>query len=183
MGQIIIDRNKKVWLRFGDGASDTINHYSAAVIWDDMLVLGTATTGRPNLVYADWDVDTEEAAIASNASVHGDILTKHRTKNYDLGIPDIEKQISRVAVIYRGASGAGTPTLTVKYRLDHGSWTTVSDSITSNEDDKTYVCAFPIQGEPAFHIQLQFDTTDVFEVTKLVFSYQVMAERKSISVR
>ena len=45
-GQILLDENKTLWLRFGAN----VNHFSAAAKWKNRLVLGSGNTGAyPNL--------------------------------------------------------------------------------------------------------------------------------------
>lgn len=116
-GQIIIDRKGKVWLRYDD--LSVISQFTALCTWDEKLILGRGSASRPDLCYADWDTETEEGAISGNTSQPAAIPGVWRTKSLDFDLPDVEKQIRCVDIVYQDHPDWTSETITVKYCINH----------------------------------------------------------------
>ncbi|GAG18262.1 unnamed protein product, partial [marine sediment metagenome] len=170
--QYIHDSNKNNMLRTGT----YIQNISAMYVWDDVLVLGSGATNElyPNLQFADWDRKTE---MGKWSSVAGDWATKAITsqrisKNWDLDLPDIKKQISKVVLFYRGNTDwSASGSIKLYYRLDGGDWTEAADITIATTDGLKVGKYRLLTTPPAYNIQLKLETDDDFEVLKVMFYY------------
>ena len=174
-GQYIHDKNKNNMLRTGDD----IQQICAMYVFDGVLVLGSgaSTLVYPNLQFADWDRKTEMNVWSS---VAGDWTTKAITsqrisKNWDLDLPDIKKQISKVVLFYRGnADWSASGGIKLYYRLDSGTWTEIADITIATTDGLKVGKYRLLTTPPAYNIQLKLQSDDDFEVLKVMFYYTVL---------
>ena len=176
--QIIHDRQKNIFIRAGSN----IQRISAMCIWDGQLVLGSGADGAvyPNLQYADFDAKTESGIYDASASdwEANTISSEKISKNFDLGVPDATKQITRIVLFYRGNSDwSASGSITLSYRLDSGSWTSLGAETIATTGGLTVTSYRKLSQTPAYNIQLKLTSDDDFEVMKVMFYYQVLPVR------
>lgn len=175
-GQYIHDSKKNNMLRTGDD----IQQISAMYVFDGVLVLGSgaSTLVYPNLQFADWDRKTEMGVWSSVAGdwTTNTITSQRISKNWDLDLPDIKKQISKVVLFYRGNTDwSASGSIKLYYRLDSGTWTEAADITIATTDGLKVDFSRTLTTPPAYNIQLKLETDDDFEVLKVMFYYTVLS--------
>lgn len=183
-GQIIVDRVGKIWLRFDEVS--VISQYTALCNWDDMLILGRGSASRPDLCYADWDTVTEEGAISGNTSQPDTIKSVWRTKSLDFGLPDVEKQIRSVEVIYQDHPDWSGETITVKYCINHAGTDNVPTftslgtitlgTATCDYETKHATLTFTGLSNTGKFFEFQFEAEDHIRINKMIVYYDVLSK-------
>lgn len=184
-GQIIVDRGGKVWLRF-DNTGTVIGQYTAMCIWDGMLILGRGTASRPDLCYADWDTVTEEGVISSNISQPQTMSSAWRTELLDFGLPDVDKQLRCVDIIYQDNSSWSSETITVKYRVEQAgsgaipTWTTLGTislgSAVYNNETRHYTIPEDLLSAAGKCFQFQFEADNHIRINRVLIYFDILTK-------
>jgi len=188
MPEIIVDKFGKVFPRW----LYNIAIHSALCTWVDeygqeMLVLGSSTVGFPNLVYASYDVITEEGLISDDASVNNEMKSIYRTKNYNFDLPDVEKQIRCIDIIYQDHPDWTDETIVVKYRVDTAgfkeipTWTTLGTIALGTTDVNNQTLHYNIPdtllSANGKSFQFQFEATGHFSILKMIIYYDILSKK------
>lgn len=175
-GQFIHDTGKACWLRFGTN----ILHLTSMVNWDGKLIFGIGDTGGLNLAYLNWSTITE----LNSAGTGSTITSTWRTPNYDLDVPDCDKQMRAISVVYRDDTDWTDETITVAYRIDEAltgslpNFTTLG-TITLGTYNRTVVqnIDFPNLSNTGRFFQFQFNITGHCEILELIFYYDILPKK------
>jgi len=190
-GQIIVDRNGSIFMRF-DTNGTVIGQYTAMATWDSMLVLGRGTASRPDLCSADWDTVTEEGAISGNTSQPQTMTSAWRTKVIDFGLPDVEKQVRCVDIFYQDHPDWTDETITVKYRVDCAgsgaipTWTTLGSitlgaggtaSVAYDYETAHYTIPEELLSAAGKTFQFQFEADGHFRINRVYIYYDILTKK------
>ena len=172
-GEYIFDAHGAIWLRFGSN----IVHASAMCNWNGYLVIGHGAASAANLIYANWSSETE----VDGSGTGQNITSNHRTPNFDFGIPECDKQVRGILVMYRDDDAWTSETITVQYRIDEAvtaglpSFTSMG-TISLGTDDKTHVKFFPlaISNSTGKFFQFQFTSTGHLDILQGTIYFDVL---------
>ena len=193
-GCLIIDKQGGVQLRVGDDA--LLWPITGMAYWNNKLVVanGSAAAATGNLGYFDKTAYAESGAISESA--YGDdtaIASEFRTKMDDLGMPNVDKRLTAVTIIYYDNTSWNSMTMTLQYRMakvttsssvaggnsSTGSWTTVSGAaITLDVQSGISYKTLNVGSDPGLAFQLRVTATGYLEIVGLVAHYEVGTQRQ-----
>ena len=177
-GEYIFDAHGAIWLRFGKN----IVQASAMCNWNGYLVIGHGGAAVANLIYANWASKTEVGSAGGDLQ----ITTTHRTPNLDLGVPECDKQIRGIMVVYRDSSSWTTDGFAVQYRIDEAvssglpNFTTLGE-VVLGKDSKTHVTLIPftnLSNQGRF-FQFQFSGTEHIDILEMGIYFDVLTMKYS----
>lgn len=189
-GQIIIDTNHKIWLRWDKYSSmtDAIHFYSAMTNWQDKLMMGVGqsfSSTPPDLVYLGWDKITE-----ADRRVEGEnTITSHwRSKNFDFGFPHTNKQLRKIVIIYRDHPNWTGETIDIYYRINQNAsynvpgWTSLGSitlgQVEGNYQTRSYSIPLTNLSEQGEYFQFELRATGHLEVLRMIIYFHILSERE-----
>ena len=192
-GVIAIDKNGGVQLRVGDDAA--ILPITAMAYWNNKLVVGcgSAAGNQGNLAYFDKTTSTDTAAITDSTYTTGVIASEFRTKMDDLGMPNVDKRLEAVTIVYYDNTAWNSMTMTLAYRMTKvttstsvaggntatGSWTTISGAvITLDVQSGVTYKTLNVGSDPGLAFQLRVTANGFLEVVGLIAHYAIGSERQ-----
>ena len=191
-GCIIIDKNGGVQLRVGQDTA--ILPITAMAEWNGLMVVGcgSADGDQGNLAYFDKTTETEMGDIDGGYDANT-IASEFRTKMDDLGLPNVDKRLTAVTIIYYDNTSWNSMTMTLQYRMakvttsssvaggnsSTGSWTTVSGAaITLDVQSGISYKTINVGSDPGLAFQLRVTATGWLEIVGLVAHYEVGTQRQ-----
>ena len=192
-GVIIVDKKGGVQLRVGDNAS--ILPITAMAYWNNKLVVGcgSAAGSQGNLAYFDKTAYTETGNISDSTYAANTIASEFHTKMDDLGMPNTDKRLEAVTIVYYDNTSWNSMTMTLAYRMVKvttstsvaggntatGSWTTVSGSaITLDVQSGVTYKTLNVGSDPGLAFQLRITANGYLEVVGLIAHYAIGSERQ-----
>lgn len=166
-GLIMIDKNNKIWLRYGGD----ILPYSAMCVFDNKLVFGVAKDSQlgndfPNLLFLDETSMYEVGEIITGSAEYNTITSVWTSKQL-LAKNDARLEIERFVIAEYGRSGyqAGSNKLTVKYKIDDSAWTQYFQETLHNDGNTHLIYKNkPIKAHKGHLIQFKLEEDQDFEI-------------------
>ena len=197
-GCIIIDKNGGVQLRVGD--NDNILPITAMTYWNSKLIVGCGSSAgdQGNLAYFNKSTNTEMGDIADETYDANTIASEFRTKMDDLGLPNVDKRLRSVTIVYYDNTSWNSMTMTLAYRMakvttsttvkggdtSTSSWTIISGTATADQpitldvqSGVTYK-TLNVGSDPALAFQLRVTANGYLEIVGIIAHYEVGVERQ-----
>lgn len=194
-GVLIIDKQGSIFPRMGD--NDNIYPITAMAYWNSKLVVGcgSAAGAQGNLAYFDKTAYAETAPISEGAyGTDKAIGSEYRTKMDDLGMPDVDKRLKAVTIVYYDSTDWNSMTMTLEYRkakvttsttvaggntATDGTWTKVSGAVITLDVQRgvTYK-TINVGSDPALAFQMRVTADGWLEVVKIIGHYEIGTRRQ-----
>ena len=192
-GMIIIDKKGGVQLRVGDDAS--ILPITAMAYWNSKLVVGCGSAGgaQGNLAYFDKTASTDMGAISDSTYGAGVIASEARTKMDDAGLPNVDKRLDAITIVYYDNTTWNSMTMTAAYRMAKvttstsvaggntatGSWTTISGAaITLDVQSGVTYKTIGVRSDPGLAFQARVTANGFLEIVGIIMHFVIGSERQ-----
>ena len=192
-GVLIIDKNGGCHFRVG--ANTSILPITAMTYWNSKLIVGcgSAAGAQGNLAYFNKSTHTEMGDISDSTYETDTIASEFRTKMDDLGMPDTDKRLTAVTVVYYDSTDWNSMTMTVAYRMakvtssssvaggnsSTGSWTTISPAaITLDVQSGISYKTLNVGSDPGLAFQTRVTANGYLEVVEIIMHFAIGTQRQ-----